>query len=134
MLNLLESKYYFDHLRFVSLNDKTSYLQKLQQCNITFLSLINALTEQKEKQIFTGWFAKINFICQTYNLGNDQEEELQALRRLLKRSQVSRGFTPSKGQFLIALKVLSELIERFSDESIPDRNLCIISRQESFPD
>ena len=120
MLNLLESKYYFDHLKFVSLNDKTSYLQKLQQCNITFLSLINALTEQKEKQIFTGWFAKINFICQTYNLGDDQEEELQALRRLLKRSQVSRGFTPSKGQFLIALKVLSELIERFSDESIPE--------------
>ena len=123
MLNLLESKYYFDHLKHVSLNAHNSYLQKLQQCNITFLSLINALTEQKEKQIFTGWFAKINFICQTYNLGEAQEEELQALRRLLKRSQVASGFSPKEGQFLAALKILCELIALFSQEPIPQELL-----------
>ncbi|MDX2304379.1 MAG: ATP-dependent helicase [Microscillaceae bacterium] len=130
VLNFLESKYYYDHLRFIFHNPQFSHRQKLQQCNFTFLSLINALTEQKERQIFTGWFAKINFIAQAYNLSDQAEQELQALRRLLKRSQISNAPDPSRGQTLAALKILCNLIARFSSESIPEELIQLYEGQK----
>jgi DNA replication ATP-dependent helicase Dna2 len=119
ILNALESKYYYDNLLFVAQNPKTSWREKLQQLNVTFLSLVNTLTEQREKQIFTGWFAKINFITQAYNLPAETEAELQSLRRLLRRSAVSQKFTPTEVQVRACIKVLAELIARFAGEPLP---------------
>ncbi|NJO02470.1 MAG: hypothetical protein HC880_12965, partial [Bacteroidia bacterium] len=119
LLNLIESKYYYDTLWFAAQNSRLSYREKLHQSNLAFLSIVNTLTEQREKQIFTGWFAKINFICQAYNLGAEKEEELQSLRRLLKRCTIQTNFEPTEGQFLAALKILTEFVAHFSEEAIP---------------
>lgn len=119
LLNTLESKYYYDNLLFIA-QSTTNAKEKLQQLNVTFLSVVNTLTEQREKQIFTGWFAKINFICQAYGLSTTKEEELQSLRRLLRKIGTKSSFLPSEGHFLNALRILAELIADFSDEKTPE--------------
>ncbi len=119
LLNALESQYYYDNLYFIAHNPSLDFREKLKQSNFTFLSVVNTLTEQKEKQIFTGWFAKINFIAQAYGLDARKEAELQSLRRLLKKSVSWSGFRPEERTYLAALKILAELVEQFSENDIP---------------
>lgn len=119
LLNAIESNYYFNTLLYIAQHPTSDYRQKLQQANQLFLSLLNTLTEQREKLIFTGWFAKINFIAQAYNLGAAKEDELQSLRRLLRRCTVQKDYQVKEELFLNALKILSDLIDTFSAEDIP---------------
>ncbi len=119
LLSEIESKYYWDGLEFVYLEEGKDYRKKLQQIHTLFLSLINTLTEQREKQVFTGWFAKINYIAQAYDLSPEEEENLQALRRLFRRNLVSKNFQAEEGHFLLAIKIIAQLTERFATEDIP---------------
>lgn len=127
LLSPLESKYYWDSLEFAHLDAEGDYHKKIQQIHVLFLSLINTLTEQREKQVFTGWFAKINFIAQAYNLSTEEEANLQALRRLFRRNLVGKNFEPQKGHFLVATKIIAELTALFSEDQIP---LTLLKRYE----
>lgn len=117
-LNALEAQYYYDNLRLLA-PMPYPYKEAMRQSHNLLLSLLNLLTEQRERQIFTGWFAKISFLAQAYGLGNDREQHLQSLRRLLRRSVVSPKFQPTEEHFLIALKTLTELVADFSQDSPP---------------
>jgi len=113
-LNALEAQYYYDNLRLLAQNTHT-YKDNMRQLHNLLLSILNLLTEQRERQIFTGWFAKISFLAQAYNLGNEREQQLQSLRRLLRRSVVSTKFQATEEHFLIGLKMLTELVADFSE-------------------
>ncbi|MCU0444901.1 MAG: AAA domain-containing protein [Microscillaceae bacterium] len=121
LLNPLESQYYYDTFFAITHSQSGTYADRLRQLNPHFLGLINTLTEAREKQIFTGWFAKINFIGQAYGLSETQADELQSLRRLLKRCIVNRNFGATEGQFWASLRILSELVAYFSEQAIPDK-------------
>ena len=114
-LNALEAQYYYDNLRVLA-NTPIVYKEGMRQLHNLLLSLLNLLTEQRERQIFTGWFAKISFLAQAYGLGNEREQQLQSLRRLLRKSVVSPKFIPTEENFLIAFKMLTELVSDFSEE------------------
>jgi DNA replication ATP-dependent helicase Dna2 len=142
LLNPLESQYYYDTLFAVSNYPSSNYGDKLRQLNPHFLGLINTLTEAREKQIFTGWFAKINFIVQAYGLPEELADELQSLRRLLKKCIVNRSFNISEKQFWASLKILAGLVAHFSEQEIPsklksqlsDNQLVTLSFKEKLQD
>ncbi|NJL13023.1 MAG: AAA family ATPase [Microscillaceae bacterium] len=130
LLNALERTYYFDTLRFALHQSHLSLSVRLQQLHTCFLSLINALTEQRERQVFTGWFAKITFLAQAYQLGPDREAMLQALRRLFRRNLMAESrFIPQEGHLALAIKIVAELVADFSNSPIPEELLQYYLRQ-----
>ncbi len=120
ILTPIESNYYWDSLEYIYQDHKTVLSQKIQQSHILFLSLINTLTEQREKQVFTGWFAKISFLAQAYHLGKAEEEDLQALRRLFRKNLMGKIFKPEETHLLAAIKIIAELTAFFSDKTVPE--------------
>ena len=119
ILNALETQYYYDQLQHLSTKGEETSKQRLQRLYVAFLSLLNNLTEDREQQIFTGWYAKLHFVCQAYGLGNEWESELQGLRRLLRKNSIQVFFTPSEIQFLTALSLLTRLVQIFATEDAP---------------
>ncbi len=121
LLNDLETLYYYDNLTNIAHRPTDDFTAKLRALHPVFLSVINALTEQREKQIFNGWFAKISFITQAYGLSEDTADELQSLRRLLYKAVGNPRFLANENQWLASLKLLSEFVETFSDTNIPEK-------------
>mgnify|MGYP001948504912 CR=1 FL=1 len=119
ILNALETQYYYDQLQHLSTKGEETPKQRLQRLYVAFLSLLNNLTEDREQQIFTGWYAKLHFVCQAYGLGNEWEGELQGLRRLLRKNSIQVFFNPSETQFLTALSLLTRLVQIFATEDAP---------------
>ena len=120
VLNQLETQYYYDQLGHLSIKDEETTKQRLQRLYVVFLSFLNNLTEDREQQIFTGWYAKLHFVCQAYGLGSEWESELQGLRRLLRKNSLQVFFNPSEIQFLTALSLLTRLIQIFATENAPN--------------
>ena len=125
ILNALETQYYYDQLQHLSTKGEETSKQRLQRLYVAFLSLLNNLTEDREQQIFTGWYAKLHFVCQAYGLGSEWESELQGLRRLLRKNSLQVFFNPSEVQFLTALSLLTRLVQIFA-------TLLRFSSQEEF--
>ena len=119
ILNTLETQYYYDQLQHLSAKGEETSKQRLQRLYVVFLSLLNNLTEDREQQIFTGWYAKLHFVCQAYGLGSEWESELQGLRRLLRKNSLQVFFHPSEIQFLTALSLLTRLVQIFATEDAP---------------
>jgi DNA replication ATP-dependent helicase Dna2 len=119
ILNALETQYYYDQLGHLSTKGDETSKQRLQRLYVAFLSLLNNLTEDREQQIFTGWYAKLHFVCQAYGLGSEWESELQGLRRLLRKNSLQVFFNPSEVQFLTALSLLTRLVQIFATEDAP---------------
>ncbi len=121
LLNDLETLYYYDNLTHIALRPADDETTKLRALHPVFLSVINALTEQREKQIFNGWFAKISFITQAYGLEESLADELQSLRRLLYKAVGNPRFSATENQWLVSLKLIAEFVELFSDQEIPEK-------------
>jgi DNA replication ATP-dependent helicase Dna2 len=110
---------------YANLADSLSYFeetprQALQKIGDVFFQTINLLTTQKEKQVFVGWFAKINFLTQAYGLPEALAEQLQALRRLLNKQQSRLQYRPTPEELQAALAVATRLISTFGDAPPPD--------------
>ena len=119
ILNELDTHYYYEALS-QTVQSEGVEREKMRQLNNAFLSLLNLLTEQKERQIFTGWFAKISFLAQAYGLGNEREQSLQSMRRLLRRSVISLKYLPTEAHYLTCLKIITNLVHHFSGIAIPE--------------
>jgi DNA replication ATP-dependent helicase Dna2 len=121
LLNDLETLYYYDNLTHIAHRPADDETAKLRALHPIFLSVINALTEQREKQIFNGWFAKISFIVQAYGLEEGLADELQSLRRLLYKAVGNPRFSATENQWFVSLKLTAEFVALFSDQEIPEK-------------
>lgn len=121
LLNDLEVLYYYDNLTHIAHRPTDDHTLKLRALQPLFLSVINALTEAREKQIFNGWFAKISFLVQAYGLDEELSDELQSLRRLLQKAVGNPRFLANENQWLASLKLLCELVNTFSEKEIPKK-------------
>jgi DNA replication ATP-dependent helicase Dna2 len=126
ILSPIDSQYFYDNLLSITERQDWTEKAKMQQVQLIFLGLLNNLTEQREKQIFTNWLAKINFICQAYQLGKDWEGQLITLRWLLRRNISFAQHEPSQDETLACIGTISRLIRIFSDNNIPKKleNTC----------
>ncbi|MCS6822607.1 MAG: AAA domain-containing protein [Microscillaceae bacterium] len=124
MLTSLEAHYYWQNLYNITQSPELSPKQQLAAYDNIFFSVLNLLTEKREKQIFAGLFAKINFVCQVYDLGQAWEDKLQALRNLLRKNNTQVRFQPTEAQRFTALSILTELVFLTQNpqnrESIPE--------------
>ncbi|MEO1651997.1 MAG: AAA domain-containing protein, partial [Bacteroidota bacterium] len=100
--------------------------------NAIFLSLLQLLSDQGTRQVFTGWFAKVHYIVQVFDLSEQQEDELQALRRYLHRVMAQEEIPISENYFLKVIQVLADLIDFFSEEALPE-NLKSLYEGRNLP-
>ncbi len=123
VLNDLESQYYLDQLLSLNRQSGLAPREQLIRINPIFISLLNTLTEYDAhiNPVFTGWFAKVNFISQRFSLDPGREEELHSLRRLLRKLMSQEGFEVNQEQVLLAIKILAETLEQFSTLQLPGR-------------
>ena len=119
LITPLESQYFYDNLQH-GLKPQDTRLQ-LQQVGFIFFQLINVLTEQREKQVFIGWFSKINFVIQAYNLDADWEDRLQAVRRLIRKYNSQPRLVPEPQEIKATVWVVAHLIDQFAEQPIPEK-------------
>ncbi len=132
LLNELESLYYYDQIHYVLTKNEINENFRLRNFNNLYLGFINQLTEQREKQIFSGWFAKINFLIQAYNFSKQEGEVLQSIRRLCRKALTQKNYSPEKELVLACAKVMAETIFRFSEGNIPE-NIDILWENKELP-
>lgn len=130
LLNELESLYYYDQIHYVLNKNEINENFRLRNFNHLYLGFINQLTEQREKQIFSGWFAKINFLIQAYNFSKKEGEVLQSIRRLCRKALTQKNYSPEKELVLACAKAMAETIFRFSEGNIPQNILNLWENKE----
>ncbi|WP_027003489.1 DEAD/DEAH box helicase [Hugenholtzia roseola] len=132
-LNEIESRYFYDLLFNIVTDPNDPPLKKrLYAVHNVFLSLLNTLTEDRQKQLFTGWHAKINFICQAYGLGESWEEELQALRRTLRGNVLSKFYHPTPAVYKACVAGVVKLLQVFTTVS-PNEEILALYQGEELP-
>ncbi|TAG01975.1 MAG: hypothetical protein EAZ44_07805 [Cytophagia bacterium] len=132
LLNELESVYYYDQINYVLTKNEINENIRLRNFNNLYLGFINQLTEQREKQIFSGWFAKINFLVQAYNFSKEEGEILQSIRRLCRKALTQKKFIPEKELVIACAKVMANTIARFSEGNMPEK-LEKLWKNETLP-
>lgn len=111
-LNPLETQYYEQILLELIAETQESQLNfsKLRQ---VFFAFLNNLTESEEKVVFTGWFAKINYIIQTHGL----EKEEKSLYKLWQILQNPLKYNSQEWQ-IWAVQTMADWIQEFSLEPL----------------
>jgi len=120
VLTVLDSQYYYHILSEVAQGRHPTPEESFRQLQAAFCSFIETLSTRQTQQVFMGWFAKVNYICQIYDLTPSQQKQVQQLRRLLLRGIVKAYANELPRQLPIAVAFLTELIAHFSEEAPPD--------------
>lgn len=124
-LNPLETQYYEQVLLELTKEATASKLNssKLRQ---VFFAFLNNLTEYEEKVIFTGWFAKINYIIQTHSL----EKEEKSLYKLWQVLQNPLKYNSQEWQ-LWTIQEMTHWIQEFSTEPLSENLLSFLAENPS---
>jgi DNA replication ATP-dependent helicase Dna2 len=132
LLNDLEALYYYDQLHYILTKNEINENTRLRSFNALYMGFINLLTEQREKQIFAGWFAKVNFLVQAYQFTKEEGEILQSMRRLCRKAIAQKYYNPPLYLVEACAKVMAEVVYKFSQKQIPN-HLEALWKEKQLP-
>ncbi|OFX72617.1 MAG: hypothetical protein A2X12_07300 [Bacteroidetes bacterium GWE2_29_8] len=83
------------------------------------LNNIFKIITSNDNIVFTGLFARINYISTKYNIDNKLNVNINELRKFANRIEHNQIKTVNEKQFLTSLKVITDTIHYFSNIEIP---------------